>query len=279
MDNQAAPSRFTAGAIDLGQVKQTAETQSSLPERAAEISPQSFEQDVVVRSTQVPVIVMLGSGRSEASVQMKADFESLVQGQEKISWLFRYADVDSIPEVAQAFGVQAVPTVIALAGGRPMTNFEGGQPAEQLQQWVAAVVQATEGKLQGLQAEDGEEPNDPRLDAAAEKLSAEDYQGAIADYDAILQVEPANSEAKSARANALLMQRLAQEEDNPFAESDQLILAGDKTRAFDLLIGKIAAKGEDSAAAKDRLLELFTLFEAGDGEVIAARTKMASALF
>ncbi|HIW96714.1 MAG TPA: co-chaperone YbbN, partial [Candidatus Corynebacterium gallistercoris] len=207
MDNQAAPSRFTAGAIDLGQVKQTAETQSSLPERAAEISPQSFEQDVVVRSTQVPVIVMLGSGRSEASVQMKADFESLVQGQEKISWLFRYADFDSIPEVAQAFAVQAVPTVIALAGGRPMTNFEGGQPAEQLQQWVAAVVQATEGKLQGLQAEEGEEPNDPRLDAAAEKLSAEDYQGAIADYDAILQAEPANSEAKSARANALLMQR------------------------------------------------------------------------
>ena len=77
----------------------------------------------------------------------------------------------------------------------------------------------------------------------------------------------------------MLMRRAAQEGDNPFAEADQLILQGDKTAAFDTLIDKIAARGSDAAAAKERLLELFTLFEAGDSEVIAARTKMASALF
>ncbi|AHI03450.1 thioredoxin [Corynebacterium falsenii DSM 44353] len=277
MSNQpSAPSRFAAGAIDLGQVKAKAETESSLPDRVATISPSTFEQDVVIRSTQVPVIILLGSARSEASENMRMAFESLVAQSESIEWLFRYADVDSTPEVAQAFGVQAIPTVIALANGRPMTNFEGGQPTDQLQQWVAAVVQATAGKLQGLQAE---EASDPRLDAAADKLAAEDYDGAIADYDAILSAEPGNADARSARANAMLMRRAAQEGDNPFAEADQLILQGDKTAAFDTLIDKIAARGSDAAAAKERLLELFTLFEAGDSEVIAARTKMASALF
>lgn len=345
------PSRFVAGAVDLGAVKQQAEQRAQAQAAQAQaaqtaraqgapcqpsagqpnagagagapgaagavtfvstITPENFEFDLVVRSTQVPVVVLLGSARSEASEQMCQDFTNLAESQQApTKWLFRYVDVDATPEVAQAFGVQAIPTVIALAAGRPLTNFEGGQPAAQLHGWVDAVVQAVDGKLRGLAPEedpangaggagngggvgagaDAANPDpdagDPRLVAAAEKLEQEDYAGAIEEYDAIL-AHPAQAdeelvaEARAARANALLMQRLSTGGDE-FAESDRLLLAGDKPQAFDLLIEELRPSAEGSAdhkkQAKARLLELFSLFDPADPEVIAGRTRMASALF
>lgn len=349
------PSRFVAGAVDLGAVKQQAEQRAQAQARAAQagvagastaaggagaagapagqsgtaggvgsggagtggagapaafvstVTPENFELDLVVRSTQVPVVTLLGSTRSEASEQMRQDFTKLAEAQQApTKWLFRYVDVDATPEVAQAFGVQAIPTVIALAAGRPLTNFEGGQPAAQLHGWVDAVVQAVDGKLRGLAPEEdpanvagagggagaggadvNQDAGDPRLTAAAEKLEAEDYAAAIADYDAIL-ANPAQAddavvgEARAARANALLMQRLSTGGDE-FAESDRLLLAGDRPKAFDLLIEELRPSAEGSAdhkkQAKARLLELFSLFDPADPEVIAGRTRMASALF
>ncbi|WP_296215167.1 tetratricopeptide repeat protein [uncultured Corynebacterium sp.] len=331
------PSRFVAGAVDLGAVKQQAEQRAQAQAAQAKaaqagaaggaaggsatggtvafvstITPENFEFDLVVRSTQVPVITLLGSARSDASEQMRADFTTLAESQQApTKWLFRYVDVDATPEVAQAFGVQAIPTVIALAAGRPLTNFEGGQPAAQLHGWVDAVVEAVDGKLRGLAPEedpangagapnagegagaDGVDPDDgdPRLAAAAEKLEQEDYAGAVAEYDAILAAaqqsaervdEEVVAEARAARANALLMQRLSTGGDK-FAESDRLLLAGDKPQAFDLLIEELRPSAEGSAEhkkqAKARLLELFALFDPADPEVIAGRTRMASALF
>ncbi len=45
------------------------------------------------------------------------------------------------------FGVQAVPTVVALAAGQPLSSFQGPQPPEQLRGWVDSLLNATAGKL------------------------------------------------------------------------------------------------------------------------------------
>ena len=37
--------------------------------------------------------------------------------------------------------------------------------------------------------------------------------------------------------------------------------------------------GDDKARLKDRLLELFALYDSGDPRVLAARTQLASALY
>ncbi|RAV32559.1 tetratricopeptide repeat protein [Corynebacterium heidelbergense] len=318
--------RFVAGAVDLGELKQRSQRAGqsgpAQPERgatqgggeavqaAAQITPETFEQDLVVRSTQVAVIVHLGSPRSLGSEEMREAFTALAeqqgQAQDQWRWVYRHVNVDTDPEVAQAFGVQAVPTVLALAAGRPLTSFEGTQPSEQLSGWVDAIVQATDGKLGGIPAGQGqpEEPEqqDPRLVDAEAKIAAGDYPGAVDAYDAILKQEPGASEvaatARSARANALLLQRVEQpgtasaEEalaalrDNPAdaqaaeVAADHLLLSGQKAAAFDALIGVIQADaGEQRSRARARLLELFELFDAADPEVAAARTKMASALF
>ena len=123
----SAPNRFAARAVDLGAVKEAADARDRAKEEAASGAPvalaapvtaESFEQDLVVRSTQVPVIVQLGSSRAPGSDEMSQAFASTALGQtEPASWVFRYVDVDTVPEIAQAFGVQSVPTVLALAAG------------------------------------------------------------------------------------------------------------------------------------------------------------------
>ncbi|RRO88840.1 co-chaperone YbbN, partial [Corynebacterium bovis] len=119
----SAPPRFVAGAVDLGDVKRRAEARESAAApggvaRSAAVTVESFEQDLVVRSTQVPVVLLIGSGRSPESEEMRAEFSRLVEQPEHPTWLFRHVDVDTSPEIAQALRVQAVPTVLALAAGR-----------------------------------------------------------------------------------------------------------------------------------------------------------------
>ena len=64
-------------------------------------------------------------------------------------WALATVNVDTTPRVAQIFGVQAVPTVVAVAGGQPLSSFEGAQPPEQLRRWVDSLLDATAGKLDG----------------------------------------------------------------------------------------------------------------------------------
>jgi putative thioredoxin len=297
----AAPDRFAARAVDLAAVKQAADQREKAKEEAASgrpvpvsatVTAESFEQDLVVRSTQVPVLLQLGSSRAQGSDDMAADFARLAAEQEisgDIRWVFRLVDVDATPEIAQALGVRAVPTVLALAGGRPLTNFEGVQPEDQLRQFVAAVLQATAGKLPGLPATGGEdapaeEDGDPRFTEAAEALEREDYTAAVAVYDRILADGPepeVKAEAQTARATAVLLGRTS---DGSGDDVDALLLAGQRKEGFDTLIGQLQAavtegRTDERDALRDRLLGLFALYDPADPEVIDARTRMASALF
>lgn len=296
---QSAPARFAARAVDLGAVKEAAEARARARKEAESGSPvalsapvtvESFEQDVVVRSTQVAVVVQLGSPRAPGSDDMAGEFAAEAQKQQDTSgpveWVFRYVDVDTTPEIAQAFGVQAVPTVLALAAGRPLTSFEGVQPVAQLTQFIDAVVGATAGKLEGLPAAGGDADGDaadtdPRFDAAADALDRGDHLAAVGLYDEII-ADPGTgadevSEAKAARATAVLLGRSA---DGEADEIDRMLLEGRRREAFDVLISRLReTSGEGRDAVRDRLLELFSLYDQSDPEVMDARTRMASSLF
>lgn len=298
----SAPSRFAARAVDLGAVKEAADARQRAQEEAASGTPvapaapvtaESFEQDLVVRSTQVPVIVQLGTSQAPRSDEMAEAFARMAQEQrdqpgQRIDWVFRTVDVDAVPEIAQAFGVQSVPTVLAMAAGRPLTSFEGVQPEEQLSRFIAAVLQATAGKLPGLPtspdaggADDTESAADPRFTEAAEALDRGDHVGAVAVYDALI-ADPETSpedlrEAKTARATAVLLGRSV---DGDADDVDRMLLEGRRGEAFDVLIDRLrTASGEDRDAVRTRLLDLFSLYDQSDPEIIDARTRMASALF
>lgn len=277
-----APDRFMYGAVDLSQVKASAEARDTpagqIP-ALTEVTAANLESAVLRRSTQVPVVVLVGTARSPESEQLKADLEALAT-ESRRGFLVGYVDADRAPEVAQVFGVQALPTVVAVAAGRPVTSFEGGQPLEALRQWTDALVAQVGGQLAGL----GEEPEGAEATEGTgnpEEPSELDYAIALAARGQAEQAEQlfAALAPQEPRAAAYLdlLARLREEPEDPLRAADEAMLAGRAEEAFDHLLGLLPTERRD--AARTRLLELFRLREASDPEVTAARTRLASALF
>lgn len=306
----SANNAYVGGALDLSQVKARAEARQKAQESpqttAGGIQPfftvteANFDQDVVRRSTEVPVIVLIGTARSTQSEQLKTDLQGLAAQGDR-SFLVAYVDADATPQVAQAFGVKNLPTVVALGAGQPLTNFEGAQPLDALKQWVDALVQNVGPQLKGLQSDAGEpqtqeEEEDPRLQEAEGFLNAGDFDGALKVYNSILEAEPENVQIKQARDTTVLLKRLdpANQTEDPIAAvegdkgdvdkqmraADAEVVAGAPEKAFDRLIETMkATAGDEKARVRERLLELFGLFEGNDPRVMEARTKLASALY
>lgn len=286
--------QFTGGAVDLAALAQQAEARKELAESTFEPFIEVTERDVEAkafeRSTQIPVVLMVGTARSPESEQLKATLASLAAGQRE--FLVAYVNADAHPQLAQALGVRALPTVVALAAGRPVTNFEGNQPAEQLTQWLQALVQNIGPQLSGLSDEaDSTEEAEPRLAQAEAAVQAGDYDAAIAVYDEMLAQDPANAEVKQAKATVAVLKRFNPQTrtSDPIADAaadptdmakqldaaDAEVLAGNPEAAFERLLAHVKTSPE----AKDRLLELLLLFDANDPLIKRTRTNLASALF
>jgi len=297
-----------SGAVDLSAFKERATAPppprntsgdgavSAVSGAVIEVTEENFESEVLLKSSQVPVIVNIGGRAYEPSVVFTEVLESLA-ARAGGKWILANVDVDVSPRVAQAFGVQSVPTVVAVAAGQPLADFQGAQPEAQLSQWFDAVLQAVEGKLSGP-VPDGDEPveeaEDPRFVAAETALDEGDLDAAIAAYQVILDAEPNNAEAKSAVRQVKFMARvqgvdpesIAAADADPsnlelqFAAADLEMFAQQPEASFARLISVVSrTAGDDKAAARTRLLELFELFDPAEPIVIAARRKLASALY
>ncbi|MBI5737189.1 MAG: tetratricopeptide repeat protein [Mycolicibacterium neoaurum] len=285
-----------AGAFDLSALKQPpppppgAATPSEVT-GAVQVTEANLEAEVLVRSGEVPVVVLLWTPRSEASVRLGEDLGALVQA-DGGTWSLAMVNVDTTPRVAQMFGVQAVPTVVALAGGQPISSFQGPQPADQLRQWIDSLISATAGKLSGVPEQP--EQADPELEQARSYLDEGDFDAALSAYEAILAAKPNHTEATGAVRQIRFLQRATTHAvDAPavadaapadveaaFAAADVEILQQNVEAAFDRLIALIKrTAGDERTAARTRLIELFDLFDAADPVVLAARRKLANTLY
>nr|WP_238391836.1 tetratricopeptide repeat protein [Mycolicibacterium sp. CBMA 230] len=254
-----------------------------------EITEANLEAEVLIRSGEVPVVVLLWSPRSDSSVQLGQALSALA-AEDGGTWSFGTVNVDTSPRIAQMFGIQGVPTVVALVGGQPVTSFEGGQPAEQLRRWVDMLLRETAGGG----AEGEAEQVDPALAQAREFLDTGDFDGALAAYQAILDADPAHVEAKGAVQQIAFLQRASAQRpeavrladatpddiDLAFAAADVQLFQRDVDGAFNRLIALIKkTSGDDRTRVRTRLIELFDLFDPADPEVIAGRRNLANALY
>lgn len=317
------------GTVDLEQLHQRAEAERKRREEieratsdqgnglppVVEIVPQTLEAEVVLRSEQVPVIVLIGMAGAADSLRLRAELEGMAR-EANLNWILAWADAEEHPQLAQAFGVQAVPTVTAVAMGSPIGMFVGEKTRDWLEQWLAQVMEATRGRLKGLPAgtrmagegsgPEAPEPtdffgnpvptDDPRLEQAEELLEEGDFDGALELYDAMLQSEPANQGLKRAHANVSFFARAAKidRSADPIAKADAApkdvalaldaadvtMLVDDPAKALDRLLKLLPQVfGDDREAIKSRLLELLVLFDTTDPVALDARRRMASALY
>lgn len=123
---------------------------------------------------------------------------SALVAEDKGTWSLATVNVDVAPRVAQIFGIEAVPTVVALAAGQPLSSFQGMQPPDQLRRWVDSLISATAGKLRGPSGSSEEQAVDPELEMARQQLETGDFDAARASYQSILDANPASAEAKGA---------------------------------------------------------------------------------
>jgi putative thioredoxin len=291
------------GAVDLSGLKQQAQqnasasgpagqTTSAVP-GATEVTEANFESEVLIRSDEVPVVVLLWSPRSDACVQLAETLAGLAS-QDGGNWSLATVNVDVAPRVAQIFGVEAVPTVVALAAGQPISSFQGIQPADQLRRWLDSLLSATAGKLKGPTGSEQPEEVDPDLAQARQHLEAGDFEAAKKSYQALLEANPGSVEAKAAirqidfltRATAQRPDAVAAADAAPgdidaaFAAADVQILNQDVSGAFERLIALVrCTSGDERTSVRTRLIELFELFDPADPEVVVGRRNLANALY
>lgn len=301
---------FTArGAIDLGALAsarqneaKTAAALASAPEGVIiEVTEATFEHDVILQSTTIPVVLDLWSPRSAQSQQLSPLLERMA-AEAGGQWILAKINVDTQPRIAQAFQVQSVPSVFAVIASQPIPLFEGIYPEAQLRQVLTELLRvAAEQGVTGTVGAEPSEPTeteeqepviDPRMEAAFTAIEAGDWVGADMAYRQLLESNP--SDADAAAGIALVgVYRRTEGVDGDVAravtDSSDVVseclaadfdaLDGNWQNAFDRLIACIkATSGTDRDAARARIIDFFTL--AGDDpSVPKARTALASALF
>jgi putative thioredoxin len=303
-----------SGAVDLSAVKARAEAanRQADPEVAAsasqwvlDVTEATFQAEVVERSLQVPVIVDLWATWCGPCKQLSPVLERLAEAANG-AWILAKVDVDANPRIAQLFGVQSIPTVVAVAGGQPVDAFAGAQPEPQVRQWIDSLLEALREQMPGIAAaengaepeeqaaEEPAEPEDPRFTAAEDALEQGNFEEAAAAYQRILDEEPANEQAKTALAQVRFLVRATNVDPSAVAAADaapddldaQLAAADAEMaeqrveEAFARLIRAVrGSAGDDRDRVRKQLVDLFELFPADDPRVIKARRDLASALF
>jgi putative thioredoxin len=293
-----------AGAVDLAAVKARADAQAraerapgpAASQTVQRVTEASFQAEVLDRSFQVPVLVVFFSERSQASATLIADLTPLIQ-QQNGAVVMAVVDAEVDNRIAQAMQIAGVPTVMAVIGGQLVPGFEGALAPDQLAQFLDAVIAAgAQAGLSGPQqpAEMGEDGQpqvaaDPRFDAAEEALADGDFALAEQRFQAIVDAEPTNADAKAALLHVKLTRRVVEagEVSEPgaddvagqLASADAAFAEGEFDSALRRLLDLIArVAGDDRDAVRDRLIEYFDLL-GEDERVPPARREMARALF
>lgn len=310
----STPSFSRPGAIDLSALKRPATPPSAsggagggaAGAYAVQVDEQNF-QPVLERSMSAPVLMVFYSpSQLPASVQLADDMATLADEFDG-KFLVGRVDVDAAPAIAQAVQVPSVPFVVAVVQGRPLPLLQDVVPLEELRTALTQVLQqlATQGitgrhqPMSTAEPEDEGEPHvDPRYTPAQEALAAGDIDTAVAEYQKLVDANPADTEAAGGLAMARVLQRVghldaktAQEVRREGAErpddvtaqtmvADLDLLGGHVEDAFSRLIELVRrTAGDDREQARQHLLALFAAVGNEDPRVLKGRQALASALF
>ncbi|MEU0930807.1 tetratricopeptide repeat protein [Streptomyces malaysiensis] len=315
-----------SGVVDLAAVKAAGEAKQKAERVRAEaartgggvtpgrlifnVDEAGFQQDVLQRSTEVPVVIDFWAEWCEPCKQLGPVLERLAT-EYAGRFVLAKIDVDANQMLFQQFGVQGIPAVFAVIAGQPVPLFQGAAPEAQIRQVLDQLIQAAEQQfgIVGTPVEPGaeadadeqveqavpESPRDIALAAAHQALDAGDLSGAVRAYQNVLADDPADEEARLGLAQAQLLERVqgvdAAQVRKAAAESpadvkaqiaaaDLDLVGGHVEDAFGRLVEAVRrTAGEDRNAARVHLLSLFDVIGGEDPRVVAARGALARVLF
>ena len=292
--------KFTSRAMDLSGIAAAAKAPPVPPGASfvVEVDESNFES-VIQLSTKHPVVVELYSPRANAQA-LSDDLIALANAAAG-AYLLARVNVDTAGTIAQALGIQAVPTVIGVIAGQLAPLFQGTRSKAEAEAVIGQLLQVAAsnglvGRADPVAGGAGEtDEADPRFAEADAALDRGDFAAALVEYDKILAQTPNDPEAKAGRAQVALLARagglepsavLARAASEPtsveaqFAAADLELLSGRPDQAFARLITLVRETvGAERESVRVRLLELFEIVGPADPAVLKARRDLMSALF
>lgn len=246
-------------------------------------------REYIELSNQVPILVLFSSNSDADQLKSKLSvFINEAQGR----LLGMELDIVNQPQLAQAFGIEQSPTVVALLSGQPAPLFQGDQPEQQISGVINQLLQAASQNGVNGSVNLGEEPKPDQSAYISQLISQGDLDTAEKELEKALQIEPNDEQLISMKRQIELMKRMGDvdfekaltiESEDPDLlrqKSDALLVRGDAEQALDNLLDRFpAATDEDKEKLRNHVLELFELIGNSDPLVLKARAKLASLLF
>ena len=282
---------------------------------AFDVTTTEFEQNVILKSREVPVLVDFWATWCGPCKQIKPVLEKLAADYNG-AFLLAKVDVDAEQQLAAMVGIRSVPTVLLLKDGQIVDGFPGALPEAQLRAFLsqhgiepaaAAAPEAAEPaavpellpeeQVAELRARVAAAPDDDslKLDLACALLGI----GESAEAERLLDALPANlatdDRARRARARlgfasllagapapvTLQAQLIANPDDHPARHllGVHQIVAGESEAGLETLLELLRRdKSWDEGRARKALIEAFNLID--DEDLVGRyRRRMASLLF
>lgn len=250
-------------------------------------------RDYIAISDSLPVLVLFVQENDPASQSLLTTVKTIT---EKTAGKILTLVVDAVssPELAQAFELKQIPTLLGLLKGQPAPLFTGDQPAEQVQQIFDRVLEV--GKENGLTGTVTIAEPEPELSLthqqAFDAIEQNDYPLAKSLYEKALVENPNDRQAEAGLAQINLLLRLegknvpelaastATDQQSVLDRVDALVATGMAQSGFGQLLELFEKTAKDQREPiRLRFVELFLVVGDDDVAVIQARKNLSLLLF
>jgi putative thioredoxin len=237
-----------------------------------DVTDATFASEVMERSKTVPVVVDLWAEWCGPCKTLGPILEKVI-GETGGKVVLAKVDVDSNPQVAQAFQVQGIPAVHALSDGKVVDGFVGAQPESVVREFVARLLPTEQQSAVDQLVSAGDEASlrsaldlepghEGAVVALAELLVARGGPSDLEEALALLERIPESAETRRVAALARV-------------GGPNVAAGGDIATELDALLDRV----KDDEDARQRYVDLLEVLGADDPRTGTYRKALTSRLF